>query len=184
MYKINHRNKLGRVINLLNLTGIGIEIGVKRGDFSSILLNNSSLSKIILLDNWKYNEDYMDIANVSQKMQDYYYKLVCDRFKHEKRIIIMKDDAQTVYKEFEDEYFEFIYHDANHCYLFVKQQLEAWYPKLRKGGIMAGHDYFNGNYKELGEFGVKQAVDEFVEKYKLSLNLTSEEQGKSWWFLK
>jgi len=44
-------------------------------------------------------------------------------------------------KEFEDEYFDFIYLDASHDYDSVKEDLEVWYPKLKPGGTIAGHDF-------------------------------------------
>lgn len=56
-------------------------------------------------------------------------------------------------KRFEDGYFDFVFIDADHSYEAVKKDIAAWTPKVRSGGIIAGHDY--------GEpCGVKQAVDE------------------------
>jgi len=56
---------------------------------------------------------------------------------------------------FEDESIDFIFLDGDHSYEYVKQELHAWYPKVKPGGVIAGHDYI-----EL-TCGVKQAVDEF-----------------------
>jgi len=39
------------------------------------------------------------------------------------------------------EYADFIYIDANHSYEAVKDDIATWYPFLRVGGVMAGHDY-------------------------------------------
>ena len=36
---------------------------------------------------------------------------------------------------------DFVYIDANHEQTFVTQDLRAWHPKVRAGGIMSGHDY-------------------------------------------
>lgn len=50
---------------------------------------------------------------------------------------------------------DFAFIDANHTYEHVKADIEAWRPKVRRGGMLAGHDY--------GEpCGVKQAVDELL----------------------
>ena len=44
-----------------------------------------------------------------------------------------------------------------------KKDLETWFLKCKSGGILAGHDY-NNIY-----IGVKKAVDEFADKYKLNV---------------
>jgi hypothetical protein len=38
---------------------------------------------------------------------------------------------------------DYVYVDARHDYCGVKEDLEAWWPKLRRGGILAGHDYLD-----------------------------------------
>jgi hypothetical protein len=95
---------------------------------------------------------------------------------------------------------DFIYLDANHSYLSTKSDLASWYPKLRKGGVMAGHDYFDARADKQGEpiffshlcsipkedltsFGVKSAVDEFAEKLDVRICVTNEPLP-SWYFTK
>jgi predicted O-methyltransferase YrrM len=51
-----------------------------------------------------------------------------------------------------------VYIDGDHAYESVKQDIAAWLPKIRKGGILAGHDY------GAGWAGVKKAVDEVLGK--------------------
>eukprot|EP00758_Cryptobia_borreli_P017348 Tbor_TRINITY_DN6182_c4_g1::TRINITY_DN6182_c4_g1_i8::g.22014::m.22014 len=38
-------------------------------------------------------------------------------------------------------YFDYIYVDARHDYKGVLDDISQWWPKLKKGGIMAGHGY-------------------------------------------
>jgi len=73
-----------------------------------------------------------------------------------------KQPSNVAYKKFDDEYFDFIYIDGDHSYKAVKEDIELWYPKLRKGGIIAGDDY----HKD----GVKPAVEECFKNYEVSLN--------------
>ena len=55
---------------------------------------------------------------------------------------------------FEDEYFDFVFIDADHKYESVKQDIDDWYPKVRVGGILAGHDYAQTQH------GIRKAVDD------------------------
>ena len=44
-------------------------------------------------------------------------------------------------KLFENETLAFIFIDGSHLYEQVLQDINLWYPKLRRGGILSGHDY-------------------------------------------
>ena len=86
---------------------------------------------------------------------------------------------------FPDEYFDFIYIDADHNYDAVKSDLEAWWPKLKRGGLFCGHDYHM--YGQINT-DVKKAVDEFVGN-QYDIGLTTLDNGKpdecpSWYFIK
>jgi hypothetical protein len=52
-----------------------------------------------------------------------------------------------------NECLDFVYIDADHSYLGCLRDLELWWPKIRPGGMLAGHDY--------GQFGVTDALNEF-----------------------
>ncbi len=56
---------------------------------------------------------------------------------------------------FEEASLNFVFIDADHSYESVNADIEAWLPKVKPGGILAGHDYGVPLWP-----GVKQAVDE------------------------
>ena len=65
----------------------------------------------------------------------------------------------------EDNSVDFIYVDAGHTYEAVMEDLEAWWSKVKVGGIIAGDDYYTGYVHAAGyTFGVSDAVDVFFEK--------------------
>ena len=66
----------------------------------------------------------------------------------------MKKDSISASKCFEDEFFDIVYIDGSHEYEHVKADIEAWLPKVRKGGYICGDDYSPGWQ------GVVKAVDE------------------------
>lgn len=83
-------------------------------------------------------------------------------------ISAIKKTSVNAAKEFPDHFFEFVFIDASHEYDDVKRDLAAWYPKVKVGGVFAGHDY-NTDWP-----GVQKAVNEFSFANKLNL-ITQEE---------
>ena len=56
---------------------------------------------------------------------------------------------------------DFVYIDARHDYDGCLEDIVAWYPKLKKGGLIAGHDFIPDQIKEKeGAFGVQRAAME------------------------
>ncbi len=80
------------------------------------------------------------------------------------------DAART----YEDESIDFIFIDAAHDYESVRSDIYSWYPKLKKGGIMAGHD---NTWP-----GVVKAVNEFITISGNTLNMINFQD--CWGFIK
>lgn len=66
---------------------------------------------------------------------------------------------------FKDESLAFVFLDAGHTYEAVQKDLLAWYPKIKSGGILAGHDYGDNNPAN----GVRLAVNEFAKERDLPI---------------
>ena len=82
------------------------------------------------------------------------------------------DFAKTI----PDNSLDFVYIDANHSYACVMDDMTAWTPKVRSGGIVSGHDY------DIAD--VKKAVDEYIAKHQYELYITDDAVSPSWWFVK
>lgn len=59
---------------------------------------------------------------------------------------------------FDDQSVDFCFIDGDHTYEAMSEDLRTWFPKIRNGGIIGGHDYINDLHP-----GVKHAVDEFFK---------------------
>ena len=64
--------------------------------------------------------------------------------------------------DFEDNSLDFIHIDANHKFDFVMEDLIGWAKKVRSGGIISGHDYFNWTGGD-----VVLAVDTYTRAHKI-----------------
>jgi len=186
MQEIKTRNELPALLNSLNLIGRGVEVGVERGEYSEIILQNSNLSILYSIDSWKEfsKEEYKDINNHNQKKHNQNKKETEQRLKKYKGRSqvwqMLSEDAAAIFK---NNSLDFVYIDANHSYEGCKKDIELWYPKIKQGGVLAGHDYIeDGQYSE-GIFGVKKAVNEFIKKNKLKLFIT-QDAWTTWYIIK
>ena len=66
--------------------------------------------------------------------------------------------SYEVVEQYKDNSLDFVFIDAAHDYESVKKDINAQYPKVKKGGVIAGHDYNE-------PWGVVQAVNEFFNEY-------------------
>jgi predicted O-methyltransferase YrrM len=84
--------------------------------------------------------------------------------------------SDEVAKLFEDESIDVVFIDGDHSESWVLRDLSAWVPKVKPGGLIAGHDYDSRNHP-----GVKLAADAFFEKHPHPLTI---EADKVFWTVK
>jgi len=80
-------------------------------------------------------------------------------------VIIKRNFSEVSLKEFDDDYFDWVYIDAGHYYESVKKDLELCYLKVKPGGFITGDDY-DSEHKSWGA-GLIKAVDEFVSTHSI-----------------
>jgi predicted O-methyltransferase YrrM len=73
---------------------------------------------------------------------------------------------------------DFVYIDGNHSYEYVATDLRRWSPKVRSGGIVAGHDFYNFRHA-----GVVDAVTEYTERHGITEWHLCDEREPSWWWV-
>jgi predicted O-methyltransferase YrrM len=164
---------------------VGAEIGVASGYYSAILCQKNPKLKLYCIDPWLHYRDYKDFAN---KKTFETMEMKAKELLSHYNTIIMKSFSVDAVKAFVDESLDFVFIDGNHTYDYVKEDIEVWTPKVRKGGIVSGHDYYK---TKAGNVGVIKAVDEYVKEHGYKLKLTRWNQSNyrddrqpCWYFTK
>lgn len=143
------------------------EIGVWRGHTSIVLLEHiPSIKTYHLIDPWESYKDYEQSGlRISANLPE--AKIICqDRlYPYADKLVWHQAFSIDAAKEIGNSSLDLVFIDANHTYEYVKDDIRNWWPKVRKRGIIAGHDY-KPNFP-----GVCRAVDEiFGDDLHLSLD--------------
>lgn len=190
------REMLGQIPN-----GKGIEVGTFKGELSREVLKMWN-GTLYMLDVWRpLGNEYMDSSNHGNFEQGVFRDAMDNIKGMEDRGVMIRATSEVGADIFADESLDFAYIDANHAYAFVKQDIALWWPKVKKGGWLCGHDYIkmdwwndpkfdkNGIDKHIwsehgyfGMFGVNPAVEEFCKATGLNAYITNEFFGS--WFVK
>jgi hypothetical protein len=141
---------------------VGAEIGVYDGENAHSILSHLDIKRLYLIDPYLpyYDGDGAPIypgktlAIAQRRLQN---------FSNVKWIKKKSVEAKSKITELLD----FVYIDANHSYEAVRQDISAYYPLVRKGGVLGGHDFttqFLGVAKAVSEFTVANNLNLFVEQ--------------------
>lgn len=142
------------------------EMGVYKGDnFVEMIAHNPKVA--VAVDSWM--DDGMPTRNTGNFTQDEldrqyedFKKLMSDK----PFVQIIRDYSENAARKFPDNYFDFVYIDADHSYNACYSDLINWYPKVKRGKFLVGHDYRRG-------FGVVEAVNKFIKDNGLELMFLS-----------
>lgn len=181
---LQSRMAIGPVLNSMGLTGVGAEIGTAFGEHAEQVLLQSNLRVMLLVDPWSYvaGQDKIGYGDVI-KNWDGCFKHCCDRLQaYCDRIVIMKTTSLLASSVIADESLDFVYLDANHMSPCIDQDLLHWFPKVRKGGVFGGHDYYDLR-SDLYICDVKTAVNRFFNDKQEQLCLLPEVDS-SWYAVK
>jgi hypothetical protein len=137
------RNDLGKIMQDEGFH-IGVELGVQHGGYAHGMLSTwPNCSEYHLVDLWAHQENYVDYANVDQERQDQIFEGAMNKLAAFKdKIHVCRNYTTVCVDKFDEEYFDFIYVDARHDFKGVWDDLVAYWPKLKVGGIMAGVSLF------------------------------------------
>ena len=179
-----YRRHLIQLVHGLHLNRlIGVEVGVAVGGTSVALLERFANLTLFMVDTWASSPEgsaYRETGDKRSRLTDEEQTARMElaeksvAFAAERAFLIRLPSVSAA--EFLQRKVDFVFIDGSHAYRDVRDDLDAWYPKLHKNGLFCGHDYSFTNTKFAG---VRQAVDQFFAAKKLKLNYS--EESSIWW---
>lgn len=134
---------------------VGAEIGVKRGSFSAKILDTMKGVTLHSIDPWIAYKHH----KTEKETQDKNYQVTVDVLrKYAERSIIHRKPSLEAVETFADESLDFVFIDGDHTFNAAVQDIIKWSPKVRKGGMIAVHDY-----TPMRRGGVIEAVDAYTK---------------------
>ena len=157
-----------QILQFLPKGGVVAEIGVAEGEFSRLILETAAPRRLHLIDPW-HHQDLADYANdpnnVSDEGHEKRFLKVNRTFAREieeGRVVVHRDYSARLAPCFDERSLDWIYVDGQHTYEAVTEDLTAYYPKVKDDGFIVGDDYTNHLAAQRMNFGVVEAVDDFV----------------------
>lgn len=141
-----------------------IEIGSYMGESTLLFASTGLFSKVYAIDPFEIGEQFNlfledSTVELNYPVTDFIEKEFKTNTRYFSFIEHLSDYSYNVADSFKDKSIDFIYIDGDHSYGSVKKDLELYLSKVKKGGVIAGHDYTKHRWP-----GVVQAVDEIVGK--------------------
>jgi hypothetical protein len=159
------------------------EVGVLVGKFSKwLLLADPEL--LVLIDAWaegKYGDQ--DVPYTVDGLGGRHARTFF-RYLEDDRVRVFREDSVKAAMAFPNDYFDCVYIDANHTVDGCYGDMVAYWPKVRAGGLLCGHDYKMGYRSRLGvPFGVVEAVEKFTQEYGLAGRVQLSGESMPSWFI-
>lgn len=138
----------------------GVEIGTYFGEYNEVIAKSGL--EIYGIDPWRIYKDYSNPRG--QKRLDFQYESTKEKLSKYPNAHLIRKTSMEALEDFEDESLDFVYIDGNHHFKYVAEDIVEWTRKLKKGGIMSGHDYiYTKSQSVCGGCDVHFVVDAYVK---------------------
>lgn len=179
--KLTDRSQLGQFLNENGLVGTGVEVGSKSGGFAAEIMKDWSGRLLFMIDPWEPQD-----PSVYRERQDWTNFEDCFKeclkldYKYTPRVSLLKAYSPAIASKFRDGELDFCYIDGNHSYEAAMADMNAWYPKVKMGGLFCGHDCYNDTAWP-SHCEVQKALEEWMSDKGVNYHRTN---CTSWWIQK
>lgn len=116
----------------------GAEVGVWEGEHAASICAVNPQLHLLCVDGWAPYPGYAD-HQTPEELASAYQKAL-ERLRPY-RCSLMKMFSVEAATRVPDRSLDFVYFDANHTFEGLTADFDAWIPKVKVGGLIAGHDY-------------------------------------------
>ena len=145
-------------------TGRAVEIGAYSGEGTMVLAKY--FKEVLAVDPWLNGYDINDRASQQTPMKFVFAKFL-ENTKELGNVNYSQNKSLDALEFVRDGSVDLVYVDGDHRYEAVLADFKGWLPKLRAGGVMAGHDWSMQDVK-------KALAEVFLDKEAFIF------QGDSW----
>ncbi len=171
--------------NKLKIAEVGVFYGYYLDNYYPKF--EDAVAEFNLIDLWSA-ENNDDLHSKKDDKLKIAYDRVLSRHGHKDNVFMHKGSSVDMADKFEDASLDYVYIDADHRYEGVLADITAWYPKVKSGGFICGHDTYPSPGHESGNnqdaFGVARAVEDFFGDEVENIYLTNEQYFQSWVYRK
>lgn len=171
----NYEHVYKRIVGLVPFGGTIVEVGCWKGA-STIFLALEAREKqvsVFCVDTWLGSSEHSNTNEVKER------KLFGVFLENMRPVIddisVLRISSVSASRVFEDGSLDAVFIDADHAHESVRQDILCWLPKVKSGGILAGHDYVSAYG------GVIKAVNESVKNIEI---IECKNNNKCWFSVK
>lgn len=143
--------------------------------------HENSGGRVVTIDNWLGSPEHQDMGVIQHQKLQGVFRANVDRLNINNRISECTGESTEVANFFKDESIDIIFIDGNHSFEATYADLQAWYPKLKKSGVIFGHDA-SPDINELS--GVRVAISQFAMETGRKIKLTPPPASHYMWELR
>lgn len=145
----------------------GVEIGSREGKFARKLMLQCPKAVLWCVDPWRKLEG--DIGSSDEAWRSWRTKL---RQWYGVRVFAYKALSWEAAPKFENAGFDFVFIDGDHRAASVTRDLKDWSTKVKKGGLVIGHDWDSDRWGSDIQAGVTEWLSTRQNKLKIETDVT------------
>lgn len=160
----SYQDFYSKMVEIHDDDAIFVELGCWKGRSTCFMgveiINSGKDIKLCAVDSWCYRPNTEQPCSNQREFDEVFHEFLHNIKPIREVVDTYVMDSAYAAEAFEDETVDFIFFDASHYKNDLINDIKAWLPKMKKNGIMAGHDYFTYCHP-----GVKEAVEECFTTY-------------------